>query len=374
MPESRVLLTDGAMKHTLAAVRALGVRGLKVTVVDESPLAESFYSKYCHGRRLVSRGTQPEEYVLELRNILEETPHDVLLPIGWRSNYTVAQYRHHLDGIVALALPDFESMKIAATKDLSMEFAERHGILVPKTIRLRVIDDLQRAAELIGYPLVIKGSTEGGKVVYARDFKDLQAAYDILHYDRPIAQQWIQGNGVGFFAAYSHGNCIAQFMHKRVREYPRSGGPSTAARVFYSSKLVRQGRALLDALNWHGVAMVEFKHSTTDGEFYLMEINPKFWGSLELSMHAGLDFAYIAYCIALDKASSVPRSIYRKDACFRWPFPGDFLCSLESRELLQFLKRFMDRRCADDIRLSDPIPLIMQLLSTLRKIKMRKGT
>ena len=373
MAASRVLITDGAMKHTLAAVRSLGMRGLQVTVVDESPLAESFYSKYCHSRRRTARGSEPEEYILQLQSILKKYPHDVLLPVSWYANYYVAKYRHHLEDLVSLAIPDFESMEIAGNKDRTMSFAKKQGLHIPETIPLESPEELQRAAESIEYPIVVKGSAEGGTVRYVYSFKELETAYHQLQHDRPIAQQYIEGDGVGFFAAYNQGDCIARFMHRRVREYPTSGGPSSAAQSFYSQELDQQGMNLLDALKWHGVAMVEFKRSIVDGKFYLMEINPKFWGSLELSIQSGMDFPFIAYNIALGNAESVRQMNYRKGVLFRWPFPGEFLYTLETGKYASFLSNFFTGSYADDVRISDPAPLLLQLISTFRKVKQRKS-
>lgn len=373
MPIPRVLITDGAMKHTLAAVRSLGKRGIHVTVVDESYLAESFYSRYCHTRRLTPRRITPEQYVKYLRLVLLKEHYDVLLPISYYSCYNVAKYRHYLENLVNFALPDFTSMEIAANKDRTMDYARKLGLNVPITVPLEVEDDLHKAEEVIGFPMVVKGSTEGGSVRYAHNSQDLKSAFQHLCHDHPIAQQYIRGPGYGYYAAYNNGKCIANFMHKRIREYPSSGGPSSAARSFYSNELMTEGRRLLDSLKWHGVAMVEFKQSLSDGKFYLMEINPKFWGSLDLSIYAGMDFPFIAFSIANGNASSVIQKRYRSNAFFRWPFPGEFLHALETLQFGSFFTNFIRGKYADDIRITDPAPLLLQIISTIRKVRKRKS-
>jgi carbamoylphosphate synthase large subunit len=50
-----------------------------------------------------------------------------------------------------------------------------------------------------------------------------------------------------------------------------------------------QGLALLKALKWHGVAMVEFR-LRPDGTPVFLEVNGRFWTSLALAVHAGADF------------------------------------------------------------------------------------
>jgi predicted ATP-grasp superfamily ATP-dependent carboligase len=369
----KILVTDGSSKHTLAAVRSLGQKGHRVTVVDKSLIAESFYSRYCNRRELVSRETKvPRQFALELRGILKKKKYDVLLPISWFSNYAVSKYHYCLDDLAQLAIPKFESMEIAANKDLTMEFARKIGLSVPETIPLVNETSLDDVGNKLGYPLVIKGSREAGTVTFPRNLEEMKDAYHMLKEQRPIAQQYIHGDGCGFFAAYNQGKCVAEFMHKRLREYPLSGGPSVAARAFYSPKLEELGKTLLDKLEWHGVAMVEFKQSTKDGKYYLMEVNPKFWGSLELAIHAGVDFPQIACDIAMGTASKSPQQRYRTNVSFRWPFPGELLYALEIGDYFGFIRNFFDRKYQDDIRLSDPVPLLFQLVSTARKVTRRK--
>jgi hypothetical protein len=45
--------------------------------------------------------------------------------------------------------------------------------------------------------------------------------------------------------------------------------------------------------------MVEFK-VTDNGSPYLMEVNTRFWGSLQLAIDAGVDFPWLLYQLACD--------------------------------------------------------------------------
>ena len=59
--------------------------------------------------------------------------------------------------------------------------------------------------------------------------------------------------------------------------------------------LIESSRALLERFRWCGVAMVEYKIEQSTGTAYLMEVNPRFWGSLQLAIDAGVDFPYLLY-------------------------------------------------------------------------------
>ena len=107
-----------------------------------------------------------------------------------------------------------------------------------------------------------------------------------------MLQERIVGPGVGVFACYRDGRPVALFSHRRLRERPPWGGVSVLSRERAAASRARAStpRRLLDELGWHGVAMVEFKQDVRDGIPKLMEINGRFWGSLQLAIDAGVDF------------------------------------------------------------------------------------
>ena len=92
----------------------------------------------------------------------------------------------------------------------------------------------------------------------------------------------------------------ALFVHKRLREYPLNGGPSTLRESVLRPEAAELGVRLLRALRWYGVAMVEFKVDPRDGVPKLMEVNPKLWGSLSLAIASGVDFPALLYRLATE--------------------------------------------------------------------------
>jgi len=94
----------------------------------------------------------------------------------------------------------------------------------------------------------------------------------------------------GFFALYDEGEPVAAFQHRQLRGYKYCGGPSAYRESVDIPELEAAGLRLLDHLDWHGLAMVEFLRDDETGEFKLMEVNPRFWSSLPFTVQAGVDF------------------------------------------------------------------------------------
>jgi predicted ATP-grasp superfamily ATP-dependent carboligase len=114
----------------------------------------------------------------------------------------------------------------------------------------------------------------------------------------PIVQEYIVGPEYGYSALFNEGKMRASFQHRRILSLNYMGGASALREPTYVKKLEELGSRLLQVMKWHGPAMVEFKFDVQDKEFKLMEINPRFWGSLNLAVEAGIDFPYLYYKIA----------------------------------------------------------------------------
>lgn len=348
----KVFLTDGGYKHTLGAVRTLGKRGIYVIVGSESKIGQSFYSKYCKQKVIYPNPRSEAEFVDFMLDYVKNNSVDVLLPIGYLSTTALSKHKEDFEPYVKLPVADYSSMEIAADKYRTMTAADKVGVKTPKMFLT--------PEEITSYPVVMKGIMEAGKVTYVNSAEDF-----IKHkIDQAIIQEYIPGEGYGFFALFNRGKARAIFMHKRIREYPITGGPSTVAESIYDPKLERIGLDLLESLNWHGVAMVEFKKDSRNGEYKLMEINPKFWGSLDLAIASGVDFPYLAMKMALDGDIDAVFS-YETGIKFRWLFPDDVLHLFSSPGSLgAFLGDFLDKNTRSNIWPGDIMPNLYQILST----------
>jgi hypothetical protein len=116
---------------------------------------------------------------------------------------------------------------------------------------------------------------------------------------------------------FRHGTLRAKFTHKRLKEKTATGGISTLRVGVINSTLEEYARRLLESVGFHGVAMVEFKHDEQSGKSWLLEVNPRFWGSLALAIQSGVDFPHLLYRLATEGDIS-PVTHYRTGHVVRW--------------------------------------------------------
>ena len=155
----------------------------------------------------------------------------------------------------------------------------------------------------------------------------------------------------------------ASFTHRRLREFPVSGGPSSLRGTFRHEQAEADAVRLLRGLNFSGPAMVEFKVDPRDGLAKLMEINPRFWGSLPLAIRAGVDFPVLTYRLAMGETISPP--VPAPDTTLRNLLPGDLLYFMARRGRVG--REFFDFKKHPDelLSVSDPGPALGRLLSPL---------
>ncbi|HEY2013011.1 MAG TPA: ATP-grasp domain-containing protein [Bryobacteraceae bacterium] len=353
-----VFVTDGSYLHTLAAVRALGQSGSRITVGERNTVPGSaciaFRSKYCSDSLVYPDPIDaPQQCVAALRDYFAKHPVDAFLPISLDMNELVV--RHAAEFNVPVLIPPLESFIIASDKEQTFDFAGRLGIPVPRTVS-------GSEYRLIGAPCVFKHRRRGARIAHSQAEADAIAQEVAGELGEYLVQTYIPGrNGFGYFGLFLDGREAGFFMHERLMQYPIEGGPSVVARSVYDEQLREYGKRLLEALRWNGVAMVEFKKSSADGQFYLMEINPKFWGSLALAIHAGADFPTWVRDVLLHHELPTPPK-YRLDAKYHWIVPHELKCFARYPEYRwRFVQNLLDPQMASEISLLDPLPTVALL-------------
>ena len=204
-------------------------------------------------------------------------------------------------------------------------------------------------------------------------FRETISKFNIKQNELPIIQEFIKGKGYGVSVLYDHSKLKAIFTHKRLREFPPTGGPSTLRVSVKNKKIENLTKKLMDKLSWHGIAMVEYK-ITKDGEPYLMEINPRFWGSLNQAIQSGVDFPYLIYKVANNK-KFVLIDKYKEDVKTRY-YISDirvFFSKHSKKYKKSLLDWFPRKDIPDDVlSLSDPIPGLIFFYSGLMQMFNKK--
>jgi predicted ATP-grasp superfamily ATP-dependent carboligase len=324
-------VTDGDQRPALAIARSLGRRGIAVVVGAEQPDSLASASKYCVRHvTYPSPVHHPDAFERFLLGFVERERIDVVVPVTDVTTHLVAKNAAALSRYTATTVPPFDAFESVSDKASLVARASQCGVPVPRTHVIENRSGLAGVLDQIEYPAVIKPSrsrirTNAGwlsaSVQYAHDQAELLRLYRDVEYlscHPTLIQERIVGPGVGVFVLCERGELRTAFAHRRLREKPPSGGASVLCEsVALDPELLDHAMRLLGPLGWHGVAMMEFKQDQGTGQSFLMEVNGRFWGSLQLAIQAGVDFPFLSCQLALGQTIAAPLE-YQVGVKSRW--------------------------------------------------------
>ena len=399
----RILITDGNERAALAAARSL-VRARHAVLVTAST-RESLAGASWGVRPLALATdplTAPAGYAAEIGRLAEQHGVAVLLPMTDPSLEAVLEHRQALPAGIELPFPDLSTYRAASDKAQVLTLARACGFDVPETRLVATREESDRAVpEAAFFPAVVKPHRSVVAIGGTRRKTTVTLVANAVACRRALAalpasafpvllQRRVSGVGEGFFALRWGGRTVAMFAHRRLREKPPAGGVSVYREsIPLDERLVGPGLRLLEALGWNGVAMIECKRELATGRQVVMEVNGRFWGSLQLAIDAGVDFPSLLVRCAAGEIVPEGRH-YRVGVRSRW-FLGDvdhlYLRLRRSRADLQLedgagsrLRALLDflrvdprhDRC-EVWRWRDPAPFLVEGLQWLGLLPAHRG-
>jgi hypothetical protein len=335
--EFPVLVAAADALASIAVIRSLGRAGYPVHAC--SPRAEGLglYSHFARAR-VVCPSHEDPIFLDWLRRYIQQNAIRAIIPTeGW----LLALRKSFSEFSPLLPFSSSESVVYAAmSKADQIETCLRHPMVsnaqnhMPPFIILQESDGPPRAEALedLGLPLYIKVDgchSRGSKnsAVYPAE-SALQALESLKRlsqsYKKILVEGHVAGRGAGVFFLRWKGQLLAEFMHLRVHEVPHTGGVSSYRRSWWHQAIRDDALAKLQAMDWEGVAMMEYRWNPSTDQFFFLEMNGRFWGSLHLALFAGVDFPTLLLDAFQGHAqSSVVRS--RASTRCRYTFPRDLL-------------------------------------------------
>lgn len=389
-----ILVLDGEQRAGLAVTRSLVRAGYRVHVAVRSRWSLAARSRGAHAESLTADPlADPVAFVREIGRLATSVGCSVIVPVTDASMEAVLEHRDLLPADAILPCAPLATYRTASDKLRVHDAAGTTGLAVRETYVVRSPrDDAPSDPSL--YPGVVKPhrsvvTGEAGRVkLNVRTVADRDSCRAALRSLPPeafpvLVQRRVRGDGIGVFVGRWGGRTFARFAHRRLREKPPAGGVSVLSEsIALPPELERACEALLDRLDWTGVAMVECKEDRDAGGWRVIEINGRFWGSLQLAIDAGVDFPALLVGAALGAPRTSPPA-WRVGGRLRWEWGAvDHLflrLRYSSAQLdlpttapgrLAALAAFLAHRPGRDrfevLRWNDPLPFVAESLAWLR--------
>ncbi len=278
-----------------------------------------------------------------------------------------------------IALPPYKTLLKAHNKAETLKIAREVGVPTPKTYtpknRLEVIN----LSKKVQYPVIIKRRKGSGLYKGVRlartpselvkkyvEIENMQGDHLIEEQKLPLIQEYVPGEIRDVCVLFNRGEPRAALVQRRIWTWPPKGGVGILNETVKDDKTLKLALKLLKKMKWHGVAQVEFKKDE-HGNPLLMEVNPKFWGTLELSIKAGINFPLLI--IEMMKRGDIPAKFkYKVGIRFYWPLPYItkylIVTKNKKREIFNFLKNVLNFPSYNDIEIKDIGPECIKAIAT----------
>lgn len=371
-----VLVTNGQQRKTLAAVRSLGGKGITVLVSEETRCNPSAFSKFCSKFILSPNARkEPIQYYKWLCSTIIEEKCDVLIAMDDDVLEIVIKHYEELSQICTIPVPSMQSYFTANDKGKSVMHVQASGVPCPKTVEIKELEELNHLPSDMTYPVVIKPRKSSGSrgIRIVNSQQELVTRYLEVHkqYPFPIIQEYIGlGERYDVCMLYDKNHQLkAYFIQKEIRHFPIDIGPSTVQQSVEYPELLVMAKKIMEDLPWYGVVELEFMVDSRDGKLKFMEINSRFWASLQMAIDSGVDFPYLLYKLAVEEEVH-NQFDYKVGGMCRWLLPGDILHFIFNQDRRNMKPPFISNKkqdMKDDIiSKEDLIPVFGFILACFR--------
>lgn len=381
----KLLFCGGYTGMIVSAARSVCPKGHAIdSAVTMSPsefrIARWLPSKYLTKQfNLPHPILQPTPFRDRLLQVVRNGSYDAIMPFDQRMAAWFAMMKDELSRYTKVVSPEWSLFERVHDKAKLHSLLAAHGFKVPRTYQYESLEAL--LDQEICFPVVLKARRSAGGVGlrYAANRTELADAYrDISNYDspcsevedyrRPLVQEYIPGKVHDGLFLCRHGETRAAMTVARLTTYPVSGGFTVKGITTQNPELLRYCQPILEFLKYHGPCDVEVKQDERDGSYKLLEINPRIWGHLELSLRAGIDFVEKA-CELAATGDTAPQWDYRVGLKY-WVLRRELMAILQDKgnrwRRVRQLSGLFQKDTLTGIHCNDWKPELHSLIQTLR--------
>ena len=323
------LITDVHYRMSPALIRVLAKAGVKIYTCEKEshtslPGARSKY--------VAKHFPLPEEnYAEALYSLAEELGRQnnckpAILPVGSATLQMLAKQAARFSEVAGLCIADPETIDLLNSKRQLHRLAASLSVAVPAEYDLKALTAPCVVKPVCGERL---GLSAAERYRICRTREEAETAYrrfEQLSGEAPVIQEYLPGGGSGCSVMAREGKIIAYIGHRRIREYPVTGGPSSCC--ISIEPPIAEAEKLVAASGFSGLAMFEFKEGA-DGKPRLLECNPRIWGSFPLTEAAESTLPLAWVTAAWNNGNpaetvSLPENSYRIGKKMQF-FPSDLM-------------------------------------------------
>jgi predicted ATP-grasp superfamily ATP-dependent carboligase len=360
----RVLIPDGNDVLATPVARCLrAVEEIDVWMLVDDPPISGWRTRRKTGFIRMGAGA----WVDEVLAAIQETQATVLLPVSCPGIWQVMNHKAAFAGKVHCArMPDAQTLQRAGNKAALAEFTAQAGIATPKSWVVYPQNSKTLPRQEMRYPVLAKPATGtgGAGIEILNSPADLERFLVAPPHDGCyVIQEFLRGSDVGCSVLCEDGEVLVYTIQRCSKARAQRFGSAMKLDFVHDRSVLSVVEETMRALRFDGVAHCDLLYDEAAGDVKLLEINPRFWGSVIASKVAGINFPEMAVRLALNKAI---RNAHFRD-CRYYSTAGTIKTILKSPWHVIALPRLLWKSDLW-IRAGDPLP---ELLGLRNRVKWR---
>ncbi|WP_400079030.1 ATP-grasp domain-containing protein [Winogradskyella sp. R77965] len=363
-----VLIPDGEHALLFQVVSCLSAcKNVSIHVLSNKKNVPISYSRHLKSFNII-KTTSPKEWLHEIDNYVLQNQIDIILPIQEKSIEKLIKHRTQLKASHTLVpFPSLENYKTAIDKANLATHLTKFSINCPKTIVVVPGDNYPEINQL-GYPIIAKPSRSidgyGIKVLSNKDdthrfLKSFSSTY--------VLQEFIEGYDIDCSVLCKDGVVLLHIIQKGILFENRKFAPAIGLQFLQEEKLLEIVRALMTSLKWTGVAHIDLRYDKKTKVFKVIEVNGRFWGSMEGALAAGYNFPYL-YCLL---AKNIPFKVSTYKKIKHYNIKG-LVKLINQKPSILFNWSFLRKHTTLCYIFKDPLPTIARFIKRTRVILRRR--
>lgn len=332
--EKKVLVLGHDARVVLPIVRSLGRREIITDIAwcpADSPARRSRYIRHIH--EIPKPEVDEDSWIDVLRELIHTHQYDLVIPAAETFVYFLQENRDAFKEFGSVYLMNDQAFQTAFDKMQCWDLARSLNISVPDSKICSNDEELNTFLQSASCPLILKpdcsvnlnDASEKNFVMTAHCAEEARQIFQKISpgCSQVHMQTLVPGVGVGVEFLANEGELLAVHQHRRLHE--TSGHGSTyRTSVAVSPELYQATEKIVKHLNYTGVGMAEFRVDTQTKQWWFLELNARFWGSLPLAVAAGADFPLYLFELLVEGRTRFDMNYRPKVRCrnlrsdFRW--------------------------------------------------------
>jgi protein-tyrosine-phosphatase/predicted ATP-grasp superfamily ATP-dependent carboligase len=316
--DGKALVLGNDNRSFLTVIRSLGRKNICVHVGWCNLHIHALKSKYIFQiHNIPSFSLTNDDWKNFLIKLFKAEQYDLVIPCNDSSIIPLQMFRREFEELTKLYLLEDKCYRIANDKFEMQRLAQKLGLNVAKEINISKATLAENIISRFQLPVVIKpkASFTKEKISQKEYVFKIYGRKELEHflskndnYENFVIQENFIGKGAGIEILAKSGKILVAFQHVRIHEPLTGGGSSYRMSVQPFDSLLKASQKIIKALNYTGVAMIEYKFNPATNDWIFIEINARFWGSLPLPVACGINFPYFLYLMLIKNQTEFNQS------------------------------------------------------------------